>query len=703
MKIYSMTATFGKLSNQTLTLQPGLNVIHAPNEWGKSTWCAFLVSMLYGIDTKERTTATALAVKEHYAPWSGEPMSGRIDLNWNGRDITVERHTKGRVPMGEFRAYETQSGLPVPELTAANCGQVLLGVERSVFLRAGFMRLTDMPVTQDEALRRRLNALVTTGDESGTADALSQKLRDLRNKCRHNKTGLLPQAEAQRSEILGKLAQLQALQAQAQRIEARQTELDTQIKLLNNHRDALAHAASNEDARRVETAREACAEAEEAYEALEHQCSMLPTKEDAQEAILNLEQLRMDQEALQNIQMPPVPEKPETPPMFAGLTPKQALMQAQSSESAYNALLAPRSPLLLILGIALLAATVPVAALWSKVPAIVLLLAGAALAAVFIRQDNLRKQEARQIAARYGQLPPDQWVAAAQSYCDAAAAYETRYAAYQTKAEELEHRKDALQSTIDSFTFGESINQCIDGWRSTIAAHDRLAVAYQRRAQARQHAQTLAEMAKLAPPPEIPDTLTWSQAETDRLLTQAAAEHKQLHLQLGQCMGQLDTLGQEAVLQSQLEAVNRRIARLEDTYSALTIAMDTLSAATNALQRKFAPRIAQRAQELFGRLTGGRYDRLQLTQELGLNAAATDEIGVQEARWRSEGTVDQLYLSLRLAVAEELTPDAPLILDDALVRFDDTRLAAAMAILQEAAQDKQVILFSCQTRESVIS
>ena len=37
MKIYSMTATFGKLENQTLTFQPGLNVISAPNECGKST------------------------------------------------------------------------------------------------------------------------------------------------------------------------------------------------------------------------------------------------------------------------------------------------------------------------------------------------------------------------------------------------------------------------------------------------------------------------------------------------------------------------------------------------------------------------------------------------------------------------------------------------------------------------------------------
>ena len=49
MKIYSMTATFGKLENQTLALMPRLNIISAPNEWGKSTWCAFLAIMLYGL------------------------------------------------------------------------------------------------------------------------------------------------------------------------------------------------------------------------------------------------------------------------------------------------------------------------------------------------------------------------------------------------------------------------------------------------------------------------------------------------------------------------------------------------------------------------------------------------------------------------------------------------------------------------------
>ena len=56
MKMEAMTATFGKLEGQTLNLRPGLNVIPAPNEWGKSTWCSFLLAMLYRVDTRAKTT-----------------------------------------------------------------------------------------------------------------------------------------------------------------------------------------------------------------------------------------------------------------------------------------------------------------------------------------------------------------------------------------------------------------------------------------------------------------------------------------------------------------------------------------------------------------------------------------------------------------------------------------------------------------------
>ena len=203
MKIYKMTATFGKLEHAELTLQPGLNILTAPNEWGKSTWCAFLVAMLYGLDTRAKTTKTTLADKERYAPWSAIPWRVALTWNWNGRDITIERRTKGRVPLGEFKAYETDSGLPVPELTAANCGQQLLGVEQTVFRRAGFIRQSDLPVTQDEALRRRLNDLVTTGDESGTSDKLAKKSAGPEKPLPLQQKRSSPQLESQRDALPG--------------------------------------------------------------------------------------------------------------------------------------------------------------------------------------------------------------------------------------------------------------------------------------------------------------------------------------------------------------------------------------------------------------------------------------------------------------------------------------------------------------------
>ena len=51
MIIKRMTASFGCLEGRTLELHEGLNVVSAPNESGKSTWCAFIRAMLYGVDS----------------------------------------------------------------------------------------------------------------------------------------------------------------------------------------------------------------------------------------------------------------------------------------------------------------------------------------------------------------------------------------------------------------------------------------------------------------------------------------------------------------------------------------------------------------------------------------------------------------------------------------------------------------------------
>ena len=54
MQIKRLAATFGRLENEILDLEPGLNIIEAPNEAGKSTWTTFLRVMLYGLNTGGR-------------------------------------------------------------------------------------------------------------------------------------------------------------------------------------------------------------------------------------------------------------------------------------------------------------------------------------------------------------------------------------------------------------------------------------------------------------------------------------------------------------------------------------------------------------------------------------------------------------------------------------------------------------------------
>ena len=699
MKIYSMTATFGKLSHQTLTLQPGLNVIHAPNEWGKSTWCAFLVAMLYGIDTRERSTQTTLADKERYAPWSGEAMSGRIDLNWNGKDITIERRTKGRSIFGEFRAYETQSGLPVEALTAANCGQMLLGVEKNVFTRSAFIRQTDMAVTQDEALRRRLNALVTTGDETGASDALAQKLRELKNQCRHNRTGALPQAESQQKIITDKLAQLTDMKQQADRLQQRQEEVQNELKLLENHRAALAYNAAREGAQRLEHATAARNEAEQAVTRLKAKCEMLPDRDFAAQQLQQLQQAQLRQKALDAEQPPISPVQPEAPGLFAGLSPSEALQQAQSDKAQLDSLSTSGSAIWLILAILSLLAGIGLMFIkWFLVIPCVILVA--VFAIIHLCSGAANKSKKQTILQRYGSLPSEQWVATAQDYGQKMAAFSQEAAAVQAVANDLARRKQALQQSIYVLTQGQSIPEAIVKWESVISQHDALSEAQQSLSLAESRVTDLTAVTKAVPAPEFADNLTLSREETERAIANAAAEHHQLHKKIGQCSGLMESLGQEEVLRQQLSAANDRIARLEEIYSAVVLAQETLTQTANDLQRRFAPRISKQAQALFGKLTGSRYDRLQLTQDLSMEIGAQGEDTLRTALWRSEGTVDQLYLALRLAVARELTPAAPLILDDALVRFDDTRLATAMEILKEEAESKQVILFTCQSRET---
>ena len=182
------------------------------------------------------------------------------------------------------------------------------------------------------------------------------------------------------------------------------------------------------------------------------------------------------------------------------------------------------------------------------------------------------------------------------------------------------------------------------------------------------------------------------------------ARHEQELLQK-----ELDT--KQAELDAQVEAAYTMIADIETLsddaqaeYDAIALAMESLQSANTALQNRFSPALSRRAGELFSRLTGGKYESVLLDRTFSAQAGETGESVSHDAQLLSLGTLDQLYLAVRLAICESALPvddPPPIVLDDALVRFDDERCRAALELLLEESKSRQILLFTCQHRESV--
>ena len=117
MKLLQLTATFGCLQGDTLEFGPGMTLIGAPNGSGKSTWCAFLRTMLYGLDTRQRDRKGAPADKNRYRPWSGSPMEGLLVCEFQGRVLELRRTSASGVPMGDFSAVYQESLKHISEPT----------------------------------------------------------------------------------------------------------------------------------------------------------------------------------------------------------------------------------------------------------------------------------------------------------------------------------------------------------------------------------------------------------------------------------------------------------------------------------------------------------------------------------------------------------------------------------------------------------
>ncbi len=138
MQIRKLTAAFGLRENAALDFAPGLNIIKTPSEASTAAWTAFLRDMLYGPDPG--------------APPRSAASQGQLEAATPWGAVTVSRWTASEdAPMGAFSAVYTGGMQLAAHLTAANCGEALLGVPREIFDRWAVIR-TPGPADGNAAL-----------------------------------------------------------------------------------------------------------------------------------------------------------------------------------------------------------------------------------------------------------------------------------------------------------------------------------------------------------------------------------------------------------------------------------------------------------------------------------------------------------------------------------------------------------------------
>lgn len=718
MILLKLRASFGKLHGE-LELREGMNVLCLPNEAGKSTWSAFLLAMLYGIDTSERPSAAnqGLPAKERYKPWDGSAMEGSIDLLWQGRAITIERSTARRIPMGQFRAYETASGTPVPELTGENCGRMLCGVERSVFERTAFIRQMGLSVSGDPALEKRLGALVTTGEEGvRSASELEKELRNLKNKL-SGRAGRIPQLTARLGQVRRTLSEVRGLQDEALELTAR------------------CDAAAAEEARleallsRIERARnaqkwETLTALEQKQEAQAHLCQRLKdTVADLpDEAALYALQRRLEsaEQALQTARMedafaPALPVAPAPPACFTGLDAVQAREKVETDQRDYHRLMdtRPKSFLLPILaGVILLLGGVGffflhvIAGIASAVLGLAVLVTGLLLrgrSAASVREQHNR---AALIPARYGVASIDDLDRLAEDYAAQQAAYEQSAAEIRAQRAQLSASKQAAQQAVDAAVAeikGFSPNcssaaDCRQAINAAIRAHTELAAESRGLENLRLQLQSTRQLLGDAPA-EAPDAeaLAYDPARITYEYKAAADKRRMLDNRLSECRGAINATGDPVTFEAEEERLTEELAGAERSLAALELATAALKSADETLRSRFSPQITADTGVLLAKLTGGKYPNVLLEPDMRLSVREENGMVMRPAAAMSCGAADQMYLALRLAMSRRLLPgDTPLLLDDALVNFDDDRTAAALQLLREEAEHRQIILFTCR-------
>lgn len=677
MKILSIQGHFGNMNGQKIDFTDRLCCRVLPNGWGKTTVCAFIRVMLYGLNTAKRDTANALSDKTRYYPQDGKPMGGRMTVEFTGRPVTIVRESNRAGLMQGFQAFYEDTGELCTLLTARNCGQVLLGMGEDAFLSSAMIDGLDMTRPSSE-LSELILSMAQSGDTNarcGTAlKALARWRLDLNSGNGH---GEQPRLEEECRATEKRLAEI--------------TAMENKTAVQRAHAEKLSAEADK---------------ARETYEKIylvyagkmvgeESQLRIL--KADSEKRIRNLKDglpdevlLREAEEALYGYEGAVRLEREKRSGMpYVDSNFKHRLREVDErktiEEVKRNRVTRPRirwTALVLALLLAVAAAGAALSGadfgpLTEYMPYVLSGMAALALLLSFLGSvprlddpDEDYDESKQQLTLEHRRTVDDQHMAASVLQEE----YDTALRA----ARKLWPNAETIEQA------GEWIRSARDDWQALRREQSKLQ-------------DILVQMKRLNDASPKDET---HKGEVDMARIRAAkARHAAEEAQqaLAQMEGRLQAYGDKNEWQSALASARLGLEQVHMQLDAIRMAEEAVKSENASLSARISPQITELAQQYLAYLTSDSYKEIKLDSSLRARTAGDDGTLLDALRL-SSGTRDQLYFALRLAVCQVLShqESIPLLLDDPFLTWDNKRMERGLRLLQTLSKGRQVILLTCR-------
>lgn len=714
MRVESIKAlAFGPLSGAALEFAPAMTVIHGPNESGKSTWHAAIYAGICGMrKAKGKPKKEDSHFGDLHRPWGGNAweVAAIVALD-DGRRIELSHDLEGGV---DCRAVELGRGLDVSGDVIADGapdGSRWLGLNRRSFLATACVRQADLlGVLEDpELLQSHLQRLADTAGTDATASAAIEALKQFWREhvgqdWQHVKKPLrltkarVSEAEAALDRAKREHSEFLSLCGRAQEASERADRAARTLKTLE----------AAQSVRQAETAEARLSKARELSERFP-EGRPTPVAEDDQLAQEVAAALRAWE------------ERPE-PVLLTGKTAQQLREEIDSLPERESADAEPAARLIaardrwypVAAGASLLVGAVSAFASGRPLIGSPVLLAGLIVLGWSIH-GRAKRAKIRNLAEA-----------------------EDLYALARKPdlLEQLRLRKIAEASVTDAVRLQESARRSLQEVATrcgvSAPADEGLAGGLKRWQRIRSQALTehesaqseWAQLESLIDGGDISDL----EADADRLrsradrlaadtnedeLRAAMAENPQALLddlraeadaarsEAAALEGQVEQLGRKVPsvpdAEEELAEAQRELDRVKDLDKTLGTTLDFLERAQDRVHRDVAPVLAETVQRWLREITTKRYGEVAVDPETLKVRVRTDRGQWRDAAFLSHGTAEQIYLLLRMALAEHLTKKdgvCPLILDDITAQWDTERTDAVLNILHAISRERQVILFS---------